>query len=54
MVDDCMLDKVLDKIKEIIDIEKLNNTKNSIATDDKLLGDITLKNIVILMTCYER
>ena len=38
MVDDYMLNKVLDKIKILID------------ADDKL-PDITLKNVVILMTC---
>ena len=35
MVDDYMLDKVLDKIKEIISIEKFHNTKTMIDTDDK-------------------
>ena len=40
MGDDYMLDKVLDKIKEIIGIEKVDDTKILINTDDKLL-DIT-------------
>ena len=35
MVDDYTLDKVLDKIKRI-DIEKLDDTKILIETDDKL------------------
>ena len=48
MVDDYMLDKVLDKIKEIIAIEKFDNTKILIETDDKLPDDITFKNIVIV------
>ena len=51
MVDDYMLNKVLDKIKEIISIEKFHDTKILIDADDKLLDDITLKNVVILMTC---
>ena len=50
MGDDYMLDKVLDKIKEIIGIEKVDDTKILINTDDKLL-DITSKNAVILITC---
>ena len=51
MIDDYMLDLVLDKIKKIISIEKFDNTKILIDTDDKLLDDITLKNSVILTTC---
>ena len=46
-----MLDKVLDKIQEIIDIEKFDNAKIFIDTDDKQLGDITFKNVAILITC---
>ena len=38
-----MLDKVLDKIKEITDIEKIYDTITLIDTDDKLPDDITLK-----------
>ena len=49
-MDDYVLDKVLGKIKEIIGIEKFNDTKILIDTDDKLLDDINLKNVVILMT----
>ena len=41
MVDDYIRNKVLHKIKEIIDIEIL------IDTDDQLPDDITLKNVVI-------
>ena len=44
-----MIDKLLDKIKEIIDIEKFDDTQILIDNDDKLAGDITLKNAVILM-----
>ena len=43
MIDGCMLHKVLDNIKEIIGIEKLDDTEILIDTDDKLLNDITLK-----------
>ena len=51
MVDDYMLDKVLDKLKKIIDIEQIDNTKILIDIDDELPDDITFKNVVILMTC---
>ena len=51
MVNDYMLDKVLDKIKETIGIVKFDNTKILIDTDDKLQDYITLKNVVILITC---
>ena len=51
IVDDYMLDKILDKIKETIDIEKFDDTKILIDTDDQLPDDITFKNVVILMTC---
>ena len=56
MVDDYLLDKVLEKLKEILHIEKFDNTKKFdhtktlIDTDNKLPVDITLKNIMILMT----
>ena len=39
---DYMLDKKLDKTKEIIDIEKFDKTKILIDADDKLQDDITL------------
>ena len=41
MVDDYMLSKVLDKIKEVISIEKLNDSQTLINTDDKLPDNIT-------------
>ena len=50
MVDEYMLDRTLDNIKEIIDFEKFNDTKILIDTDDKLPDGITLKNVAILMT----
>ena len=46
-----MLYKVLDKIKETIGIVTFDDTKNFIDTDDKLPDNITLKNVVILITC---
>ena len=49
MVDDCMLNKVLDKIKKIVGIEKFDNTNILIGTDDKLPDDITFRNVVTLM-----
>ena len=51
MVDDYMLDKVLNKFKGLIGIEKFHDTKILIDSYDKLPDDITLKNVVILMTC---
>ena len=51
MVNDYMLDKVLDKIKKIISIENFDYTKILIDTYDKLPNNITLKNVVVLMTC---
>ena len=50
MVDDYELSKILDKLKEIISIEHFHNTKILIDTDVKL-PDITLKTVMILMTC---
>ena len=49
-----MLDKVLDKIKEIISIQKVDDSRILIDRDNKLLDDITLKNVVILMTSIEK
>ena len=43
MVDDYMLDKVLDKTKEIIGIKKCDDTKILTDADDKLPDDVTLK-----------
>ena len=51
MVVDCTVNKALEKIKEITGIEKIDNTKMLIETDDKLPDDITLKNVVILIVC---
>ena len=51
MVDDYMVDKVLDKVKEIIGIEKFDDTKILINADHKLSNDISFKRVVILMTC---
>ena len=48
--DGYMLDKVLNRIKEIIRIEKLDKTKTLIDADDKLSQVITSKNFVILVT----
>ena len=50
MVDDCILDIKLRKIRKIIGIEKFDNTKILINTDDKLPDDITFKNVAILIT----
>ena len=51
MIDGYMLNKVLDNPKEIIGIKKFDDTKILIDTDEKLTDDISLKNVVILMTC---
>ena len=48
MVNDYILAKVLDKIKETVGIVKFDDTKFLIDTDDKMPEYITLKNIVIL------
>ena len=44
-------DKVFDKIKEIIEIIKFDDTKILFDTDDKSLDYVILKNVVILITC---
>ena len=51
IVDDYMIDKILDKIKEIIGVEKFNDTNILINTAYKLSTNITLENVLILMTC---
>ena len=51
MFDDYMLVKVLNKIKEIISIERYDNAKISIETDDKLAYCIILKNVVASVAC---
>ena len=48
---DNVLDKVLHKIKKIIEIEKFDDSKILIDTDDKLSDDVTLKYVVKLVTC---
>lgn len=47
-----MVDKLLDNIKEIIAIEKFDETKILINMDDQLSDQITLKRVVILLTGY--
>ena len=54
MVDDYMLDNVLAKITEIIGIDKFDDTMTLIDTEYKLLHEITLKNVVIVMTCVKK
>ena len=54
ILDDYVENKVLDRITEIIGIEKTDNTKILIDTDDKLSDDVTLKDIVILVTCFTK
>ena len=49
-----MLDKVLDKNKEKLGIEKYDDTQILVDADDKLPVDVTLKNVSILMTCVIR
>ena len=46
MLDDYMLDRVLDKIKEIIGNQKFDYTKILIDTDDKLPNNIALKRLL--------
>ena len=43
MIDGNILDKVLDKIKKITDIEKFDETKILIDTNDKLLDDLNFE-----------
>ena len=43
MVDDYILDKVLGKIKKIMNTEKIDNTVILVDTDGKLPDDITLE-----------
>ena len=47
MYHDYLLDKVLDMIKEIIYIEKFDDTKILVSTDDELPDDIIFKNVFI-------
>ena len=48
MVNDYMVDKVLDKIKETIGIVKFDDAKILIDSVDKLPHYITFKNVVII------
>ena len=50
MVNDYTLVEVLEKIKKIA-IEKLDDIRILIDPGDKFLDNITLKNVVVLMTC---
>ena len=50
MIDNYLLGLALVNIEEVIDIEKLDDTKIFIETDDKLKHDVALKNVVILIT----
>ena len=50
MVNEYMLDKVLDKIKEMKCIVNFDDIEGLTDTDDKLPDYITLKNVVILIT----
>ena len=50
MIDNYLLDLALVNIEEVIDIEKLDDTKIFIETDDKLKDDVALKNVAILIT----
>ena len=51
MTDDYMLHNALDKIKEIGDIGKSDDSKILIDADIKLPDDITLKNVLIIIIC---
>ena len=53
MVDDHILDKVLDKIKEIVSTEKCNDSKFLINTDDKL-RDYIQKCFYFNRMCYKK
>ena len=50
MLDDFMLDKDLNKIKMIINIEKFDDAKILIGTDDKLSGNVTIKNVILIIS----
>ena len=51
MTDDYMLHNALDKIKEIGDIGKSDDTKILIDADNKLPDNITLKNVLMIIIC---
>ena len=46
-----MLDKALGRIKKVIVIKKNDNYNILIDTNDELPDNITLKNVMIFMTC---
>ena len=54
MTDGYMLEKVLNKINELIGVENLDETKLLLDMEDKLLDDNTLKNVVISTTILRR
>ena len=49
-INNYMLDKVLEKIRETIGVIKFDDTKIWIDTGDKLPDYITLENVMILIT----
>ena len=50
---DNILDKVLDKIKEITGIEKLDDVKILIDRDNRVADDFPLKNVInLIRMCY--
>ena len=51
MVDEYILEHVLDKSKEIKGIGKFDDTKILVDIDDTLGNEITLKNVVIIVSC---
>ena len=54
VIDDYILNKALDNVKEIIGIVQFDNTYILIDADEILPDGITLKNVAILITCYKR
>ena len=52
MTDYYGLDKILDGLKEIIGIEKFNDSKILIDTGDELPDDITLKSVINFIYNY--
>ena len=50
MIDNYLVELSLVNIEDVIDIEKFDDTKIFIETDDKLKDDVALKNVVILIT----
>ena len=50
MIDYYILGGVLDKIKMIIVIEKLDDTEILIDSDNRLTNEVSLKNVMILIS----